>query len=133
MLAVLLVTACDSSAPDGNGLVIELVSSSASPNGDVILALHGRGGASIFVTVDPGSFRAADSLERDTSECLAGADSNGILTSDIAVTPADNGTLLSVGLFTSSDCSGDALQSRLLVVQRPTVVPATDAGIEDAP
>jgi hypothetical protein len=139
-LAILLcvvASGCDDDAPDGDGLVIEQLDQPTSQGLGILLALHARGGNAIDVAVDDGMFLAAgagsDATVPATTACLPNSTSTEVFTFELAVTPTQQQALLSATLYTNADCTGAAIQSRLAIVQQPTLVPIVDAGVGDAP
>jgi len=127
--------ACNDDAPDGTGLVIETSASQPnSPEFGVALEVHARGGQSVALTLERGSFVAStapDKLQPPATTACVASPSPGLdapFTIPLSVRPAESEAMLFAALYTLDDCSGPALQSRLIAV-RPPATNAVDAGV----
>jgi hypothetical protein len=134
LLVALLVGACDEDAPDGNGLVLELADQPSTPEFGVLVSIHARGGESIGISIQSGTIITASDPEGTpaTSECTVNVGHLDAFTSELAVMPDGDASLLSATLYSTADCSKSGLQSRLFVIEKPLVAAVLDAG-EDAP
>ena len=68
-----------------------------------------------------------------TAGCMLNIENASSFTTELAVVPDREAALVSATLYASDDCTKSGLQSRLVVVEKPSAVDAVDAGIEDAP
>jgi len=133
IVVLLAVLGCDEAAPDGTVLVVEIESSSTASQFGVLLAVHARGGASVATHLEAGTFEVAGLAGGAMVDaCLPDATGARVFTSELAVTPQAGGALLSAALYASDDCSGSALETRLIVVAKPVATPL-DAAPGDAP
>lgn len=135
LLCVLLLAGCYEDAPDGNGLVVELSDQPPTADFGVLLSVHARGGDSVAVDVEAGSLflaGAASGTQGATNVCLLNVSGTPAFSAELAVTPDHESALLSATLFPSEACNGPGIQSRLMLVQKPTVSNVVDAGTGDA-
>jgi hypothetical protein len=137
MIAVALGAGCDDNAPDGIGLTVETLAQPTSPDLGVLLALHARGGDSIYVSVESGTFIAAGAGEGSAGSsaqvgCLSNTTTSDVFTFELAIVPHGEALLLAT-LYPNNDCTGPVVQSRILAVRVPVAGPTVDAGVEDAP
>jgi hypothetical protein len=128
--------ACDDEAPDGTGMVIEVgADQPESLDLGVSVALHARGGSSLFVSLDQGVFLGLTDPGTPPvarpAHCFASpAAQPGVFTIELSVRPTDREALLFASLYADSACAGQVVQSRLVAVHPPAVNPvAVDGGV----
>jgi hypothetical protein len=128
------VAACNEDAPDGAGLVVEVLAEQPrSPDLGVSLAVHARGGHSVSLAIEQGALVAdlpatSGSTTPQAHACVPAIHER--FSFELSVRPADAEALLFASLFVSSDCSGEALQGRVLAIRPPAANPVLDdAGI----
>lgn len=135
LLIVVAGTACDDVAPDGSGLVVELLAEQPhSADLGVSLSIHARGGGGVYVSVDQGVFLTTAGGQAQMpavqhAGCLSGTPPQLLFTFDLSVRPVDEESLMFVALYAQDDCTGEILQSRIVAVHPPTANPVSlDAG-----
>jgi hypothetical protein len=132
---------CDEQAPDGTGMVIEVAADQPdSADLGVSIALHARGGGSLFVSLEQGKFLdstdpSVPPVQRQVHCFMNPAAQQGVLTVELSVRPDDREALLFASLYADGACAGQLLQSRIVAVHPPAANPvpidggvATDGG-----
>src|SRR5262245_47436141 len=117
VFAALLATGCDDNL-DGSGLTVELLAQPQDANLGVLVALHARGGGSISVFVESGTFTSTSSRSSTQPGCIADASTGETFTVDLAIVP-DGEALLFATLYADGKCAGAVVQSRLLALHVP--------------
>jgi hypothetical protein len=139
MLACLAIASaaagCDDVAPDGTGLVVEVLADQPrSPDLGVSLAVHARGGTGVYVSVELGTFLATAGGTGQppvaaTARCIPSGSAQPRVSFELSVRPAAEEALLYAALYAANDCTGELIQSRLVAVRPPAVNPVPpDAG-----
>jgi hypothetical protein len=134
VLTTTAATGCNDDAPDGSGLVIDIADDQpTSPELGVTLAVHARGGDSVKLSIERGSFVApppggADGMPEEPG-CFHSATS-APFTVELSVRPDDDEALLFASLFAQRGCTGTQVQSRIIAVHpRPANPAPADAGL----
>lgn len=126
---------CDDVAPDGTGLVVEVLADQPrSPDLGVSLAVHARGGTGVHVSVEQGTFLTTGGGPGQppvatTSDCIPSGSGKPHVNFELSVRPVAEEALLYAALYAANDCTGELIQSRLVAVRPPAVNPVPlDAG-----
>lgn len=140
------VPACNDEAPDGTGMIIETVPDQpATADLGVSLAIHARGGRSVFVAVERGQFLTQTTSDQTASPqppapqppapqasvCMPDPTPDPAVpfTVALSVRPTQQEALLFASLYLEGDCSGTLVQSRIVAVHPPIAAPVpVDAG-----
>lgn len=128
--------ACNEEAPDGTGMIIETVPDQpAAADLGVSLAIHARGGRSVFVATERGQFLTQTAPEQvpapRPSACVASPAQDPAVpfTVALSVRPTQDEALLFASLYLEADCSGTLVQARIVAVHPPIAQPVpVDAG-----
>lgn len=125
---------CVDTAPDGNGLVIELLADQPhAPINGVSLAVHARGGAGLQLTVQQGLYRAElgdnGALTEQTTGCAGSSSSQQPFGLVVSVYPTSEETLLFATLYVEGNCTGEVVQSRLVSIRPAAITPMPASGV----
>jgi hypothetical protein len=124
---------------DGKGLVVEILSGQPeSPDLGVLVAVHARGGESLLLSIDHGSFVSLTGGPVDagapeapvSSRCFANPGVGDTFSVHLAVRPDQGEALLYAVLYEDSGCTGTTVQDRVVAVRRPGENPPVDAGVD---
>jgi hypothetical protein len=128
--------ACDEDAPDGTGMVIEVgADQPESADLGVSVALHARGGGSLFVSLDQGLFLGLTDADAppvaQQAHCFPSpAAQLGVFTVELSVRPTEREALLFASLYADTACAGQLVQSRIVAVHPPAANPVEiDGGV----
>jgi len=133
LLMASVAMGCDDDAPDGGGLVIEVLADQPrSADLGVSLAVHARGGAGVLVSVERGTLVVGGADQppaASAARCLSSGSTQALVDVELSVRPIQEEALLFAALYAASDCTGDRIQTRVVAVRPPAVNPVPlDAG-----
>lgn len=140
---VFLIGSCETLSDDlgnrdGVGILIDVVADQpSSPANGVLVRVSSRGGKSLELSLEGGTFVAAASCATDdTAKPDAGVAPCGCFSAAgqlaLSIRPASTEALLTLILHSDDQCGGTPVASRQVAI-KPAAVRDVDAGVADAP